>query len=120
MVKATTVRSGDAQEDPAPVQVLGDRTGQERADEEGTTQAAEKAANTRPWIAGGYTRATTTYSATVCPPAPSPWISRPSTRISIVGASPAITRPTTNSATAAYSGAFGPDGRSTRRRRPCR
>jgi len=56
----------------------------------------------------GYTRATATYSATVCPPAPSPWISRPATSTSIVGASPAITRPTTNRATATYSGAFGP------------
>ena len=32
---------------------------------EGTTHAAENAAKTRPWSAGGYTRATTTYSATV-------------------------------------------------------
>ena len=76
---------------------------------EGTTHAAEKAANTRPCVSGGYTRATTTYSATVCPPAPSPCTSRPTTSMGIVAASPAMTSPRTKRATAAYSGPRGPD-----------
>ena len=67
---------------------------------DGTTHAAEKAANTRPWIAGGYTRATTTYSATVCPPTPRPWMSRPDDEDLHRRREPRHDRdPTTNSAT---------------------
>ena len=44
---------------------------------DGTTHAAAKAAKIRPCRWGGYSRATTTYSATVCPPVPRPWTSRP-------------------------------------------
>ncbi|GAA2864598.1 hypothetical protein GCM10020220_062380 [Nonomuraea rubra] len=44
---------------------------------EGTTQAAENAANTRGCISGGYALATSTYSATCVNPVPSPCTNRP-------------------------------------------
>ena len=53
-------------------------------------------------------RATTTYSATVTAPVPSPCTRRPATRIGIVVAVPAISRPSANSADEVYSGATGP------------
>lgn len=67
----------------------------------GITQAAAKAAKIRPCRCGGYSRETTTYSATVSPPAPSPCTSRPMTNCSIVNAKPEMRSPRMNNDTAA-------------------
>ena len=67
------------------------------------THAAANPAKILACSAGGYTRATITYSATVSAPPPSPCTSRPVTNTPIAPAVPATTRPTMNRATDAKS-----------------
>ncbi len=75
---------------------------------EGTTQPAEKAANTRGRIGSGKERPTSTYSATEIAPAPRPCISRPSTSTGMCWAKPATSRPATKQARPSHSGRAGP------------
>ncbi len=75
---------------------------------DGTTQPAENAAKMRGRSASGYSRATSTYSATEIAPAPSPCTRRPASSIGMPQANPASNSPQTKQASPAHSGSAGP------------
>ncbi len=75
---------------------------------DGSTQAAENAANTAGRSRSGNARPTTTYSATITSPPPRPCTARPATNIHMFTAVPAVTSPAANTAIPLNSGASGP------------
>lgn len=60
MVKATSVRAATPKNTHRQCSCSATKPARSGPTIEGITHAAEMAANTRPWRAGGYTRATTT------------------------------------------------------------
>ncbi|CPU67038.1 Uncharacterised protein [Mycobacteroides abscessus] len=75
---------------------------------DGITQAAANAAKTFGRRSVGKTRATSTYSATMYRPVPTPWSTRPATSTSMSCASPATSSPARKSPMPVHSGVVGP------------
>ena len=102
IANATSVRAATPEEHPPPVQVLRRprRPGTARSARARPTPPRRRRTRGRGSAADRRARRRRTARRSA-PPAPRPWIRRPTTRIGIVGASPAMTSPTMNSATAA-------------------